>query len=147
MNDDDNIGPKTARACAIAAGREVLRGDEIAIEITGSRRDLSARGRGDEFHRMVLRNGAWVYVADLPLPPCDGRAATRHAHRCGSVYPGEIVASHARGGPVDVVYLVRESSAGKPLVRLTWARRRDGMLAVSLPTGEQVVVSDPRRSS
>lgn len=133
-------------ACDIAAGRASADPDAEGARIRGAHKDLNAKGRGPEWYRMVYRGGSWQYVSDERLPSGTYRASDRRATVYGEVYPGEILADHDRGKPVDQIWLAHARDAeGDALTECEFRRRRDGDLAITLPDGSEVVLSDPRR--
>lgn len=137
---------RIAAACDIATGRTPADPSAPGEHITGAKKDLNAKGRGPEWYRMVYRGGSWRYVSDERLPSGTYLASDRRATVRGEVYPGEIVAQHDRGQPVDLMYLVcRPDDQGTRLVDCAFRRRRDGDLAVTLPDGSEIVLPDPRR--
>jgi hypothetical protein len=85
---------------------------------------------------MVWRHGAWQYFADRRL---SGRSDA--VLEC--VRPGELLAEHPRGRPIDLVYLVVQ--AEKPLRRCKFTRTPAGALKITLPDGRQIERPDPRR--
>jgi hypothetical protein len=142
---ETTISDRVKSACDIAAGRAEAAPDATGTRITGSKKDLNAKGRGPEWHRMVYRSGSWRYVSDERLPRGDFRASDRRATVYGEVYPGEIVAQHDRGCPLDSAWLAcGPDEDGKVLVACDFRRRRDGKLTFVLPDGSEVVTTNPR---
>lgn len=137
-------------ACEIAAGRAPADPDATALRIVGAKKDLNCKGRGPHWYRMVFRNGAWMYVSTERLPSGTFRASDRRASVYGEVFPGEIVADHDRGGPLNAVGIAHERivRGDRDKVVLTWMdppkKRRDGLLKVVLPDGSELVVPNPR---
>lgn len=142
--DPPKVALETQAACDIAAGRVQADPAAIGASIIGAKKDLNCKGRGPQWYRMVWRAGTWQYVSDERLPAGSFRASERRAEVHGEVFPGEIVVGHDRGGPVDSAWLARERVDGKALVTITFAKRRDGNLAFTLPDGSIVVLSNPR---
>jgi len=137
---------RVTRAISIATGAVAADPSERGHTITGAKKDLNCKGRGDEWYRMVLRNGRWQYVSDDRLPSGSFRASDRRASVSGDVYVGEIVVRHPRGGRVESAWLVCDPGEdGKVLVGCGWGIRRDGQASVRLPDGQEVVVEDPRK--
>ena len=137
---------RVTRATDIATGRTQPDPTGTGWTIVGAKKDLNCRGNGPEWYRLVLRDGRWEYVSTDRLPSGSFRASDRRATVCGGVYAGEIVAQHPRGGSVDSVSLVCEPDAeGCALVPCTFAARRDGLLAVTLPDGTVIAVENPRK--
>jgi hypothetical protein len=133
--------PDLARACEIAATDGEPDGPPISIR--AAHKAYSSRGRRDaHWYRMVWRSGAWQYYARERLPE-DPR------ERCATVYgdvrPGELVAQHDRGGPIDAVYLVTSRPGNDRLRFCTLRRTRAGTLRITLPDGRVVERPDPRR--
>ena len=150
MTTTTEIDSAVRDASDIAAGHREADEGENAIKLRGSDRDLNCKLRGTEWHRMVWRDGAWVYYADhLPRVDSIGRAATRKCSTSGLLYGGEIVAQHDKGGEIDVVYVVVDGLSAKSgkhgyLYRVSYSRQRDG-LRIQLPTGTSITLPDPRR--
>jgi hypothetical protein len=129
------LAPEVAAACEIAATDGEPAGDPILL-----RAAFALRLRKQypvEWYRLVWRGGAWQYLSRQRLQT-DGRDET-----WGRVSPGELVAQHDRGGPIDAVYLVVR--AEKPLLRCTFARTGAGTLRITLPDGRVVERPDPRQ--
>ena len=145
MSDARQISDRVQSACDIATGRSPADAGATGTTITGSKKDLNAKGNGPEWHRMVYR-GSWRYVSDDRLPSGRYLASDRRASTSGEVYPGEIVVQHDRGSQVDSAWLAcAPNSEGKSLVTCSFERQRDGQLKFSLPDGSEVVLPDPRR--
>lgn len=141
-----DLDTRIAAACDIAAGRTPADPAAPSRRITGAKKDKNARGRGPEWYRMVWRGGSWRYVSDERLPSGNFLAADRRATVYGEVYEGEVCVDHDRGGPVSDAYLVcRPDEGGKVLADCTFARRRDGQLAITLPDGSVILTPDPRK--
>lgn len=139
------IAPRIQSACDIAIGRTPADDAEAGTRIVGAKKDLNAKGRGPQWYRMVYRAGQWQYVSADRLPSGTFLAADRRAEVYGEVYPGEIVVQHDRGAAVDLAWLAAAPNAeGKCLVKIGFARRRDGKLSFALPDGSEVVLPDPR---
>lgn len=134
---------RVQRAADIATGRVPAASDSVGHKVTGAKKDLSCSGSGPQWFRMVYR-GAWRYVSDQRLP--NGRRSSER--RCsvhGEVFEGELVVNHDRGKPVDSAWLVCEpDDEGKVLVPVEFTKRRDGQLSFTLPTGDVVVLPNPR---
>lgn len=157
MNDETNkaievatpavptIPARVQGACDVATGRTQPDDAETGTRVTGAKKDLNAKGRGPQWYRMVYRGGSWRYVSTDRLPNGAFLAADRRAEVYGEVFPGEIVVQHDRGSPVDAAWLVAApNSEGKCMTKITFAKRRSGDLAFTLPDGSEVVLSDPR---
>jgi hypothetical protein len=145
VKPEPGIAPRVQAACDVAAGKTPADPAEAGRPITGAKKDLNSKGRGDQWYRMVYRGGAWRYVSNDRLPNGSFLASDRRASVSGEVFVGEIVVQHDRGGPVDAAWIVCPPSAdGKVLVRVEFARRRDGSLGITLPDGSELVLPDPR---
>jgi len=140
------ISARVQAACDVATGRTPTDDAATGTRITGAKKDLNAKGRGSQWYRMVYRNRSWQYVSTDRLPNGTFLAADRRAEVYGKVFPGEIVVQHDRGSAVDAAWLVAApNTEGKCLTKITFAKRRSGDLAFSLPDGSEVVLSDPRK--
>lgn len=143
------IGPLTIAACE-AAYTDTVDDSGPGMEIRAARCDYSARGsRREHWYRMVWRGGEWQYLGDRRLGPVGLRADTRHQTTYGHVWPGELLVTHDRGGPVDGAWVVRAVADGtdlsKCLVRCEVARTRSGDLRITLPDGRTLDRPNPRR--
>lgn len=138
------ISARTQAACDIATGRVPADPATMGVSMLGAKKDLNCKGRGPEWHRMVWRGGSWNYVSSERLPSGSFRASERRAEVSGEVYPGEIIAQHDRGGPIDAAYLILEPQDGKFRLDITVAKRRDGQLVFKLPDGSEVLLPNPR---
>jgi hypothetical protein len=140
-----SISASLQLACDIAAGRAEADPGAHGFKITGAMKDLTCRGRGPQFYRMVYRGGAWQYVSAQRLPNGCYRARERRAEVFGDVFIGEIVVDHNRGAAVDTAYLVDAPDAeGECLENIAFQLRRDGDLTFTLPDGSEVVLTNPR---
>lgn len=147
MSDETTpaVSARVQAACDVATGRTPADDAATGKRIIGAKKDLNAKGRGPQWYRMVYRNRSWQYVSTDRLPSGTFRASDRNAEVYGEVYPGEIVVHHDRGSAVDAAWLAATPNAeGKCLIKITFARRRSGNLAFTLPDGSEVVLSDPR---
>lgn len=148
MTEKTELEPRTQAACDIAAGRAQPDDDADAIEIIGAKKDKNAKGNGPEWYRMVLRDGSWRYVSDDRLPAGNYLASERRASVKGDVFPGELVAVHDRGAPVESVWLVESLTEGESgsdcLRQCDFTKKRGGKLKVTLPDGTEITVADPR---
>jgi hypothetical protein len=135
------LSEQAAMACKVAAGGPADPG-ATGRKLAAAHKDLNAKGRGPWWYRMVWRGGSWQYFSEERLPAGTFRAAERRATVYGEVYPGELVCSHDKGGPLDdEVYL----ETGTELVECKVTKRRDGQLAVTLPDGVEVLRPNPRK--
>jgi len=140
------ISDRVRLACDIATGKVPADPAAPGKQITAAYKDLSCKGRGPWWYRMVYRNGGWTYFSDERLPMGTFRASERRATVHGEVYPGEIVVNHDKGGPVDIACLVcGPDEEGRVLEHVEFSKRRDGNLCFVLPDGSEVVLSNPRR--
>jgi hypothetical protein len=89
------------------------------------------------WYRIVWRAGAWQDFGDrrLLLHPSPDIV-------WGYVRPGELVAQHYYGAPIDVVWLVVGDN--KPFCPCRFSRR-GGMLRITPPDGRRIERRDPRR--
>jgi hypothetical protein len=137
---------RVTRAADIATGRTQPDPTGTGWTIVGAKKDLNCKGNGPEWYRLVHRYGSWQYVSEERLPSGNFRAAERRATVSGTVFEGEIVAGHHRGGAVESVRLVcYPDSEGKVLVECVFSIRRDGLLAVTLPDGTVIALENPRK--
>ena len=138
-----------AIACAIATGAAIADPDAAGFRIRGGYKNLNARGNGPWWYRMVYRGGSWTYFSDERLPMGTFRASDRCASVYGTVYAGELLAQHDKGGKVDGVQLVRADPADPAdpysLEGVEFSRGQDGSLSLTLPDGGKIVVPDPRK--
>jgi hypothetical protein len=136
--------------CARARGERPIPADEAALQVLGAHCDYSARGsRREHWFRLAWRDGRWQYISEQ-LSGVGMRASTRHQGTYGDVWAGEVVAQHDRGKPVDMMYLITHdpnpshpSQAHKE--PLTFTKRRDGRLSITLPDSSIITLPDPRR--
>ena len=146
---DPKNTPKVREAIEAAMGRREI--PEEGFRIVGAKKDLNARGRGTEFYRMVRRDNRWQYVSTERLPTGSFRASDRRATVYGEVYPGEIVASHDRGGPLDIAWLAvgEGHGPGSPEgnswgIGIEIKKLRSGLLRFLLPDGQTIDLPNPR---
>jgi hypothetical protein len=134
-------------ACDIANGVVSPNENDSGYKITGGKKDLNCKGRGDHWYRMVFRDGCWNYVSSDRLPMGTLRASDRRCTVYGEVYNGEIVVSHDYGSAVDCAWLVvpPDDDNGKSLVEISFLKRRDGKLVFKLPDESQIVLENPRQ--
>lgn len=134
--------------CDIAQGKAEADPTSAAISIRAAHKDLNAKGRGPCWYRMVWRGNTWQYFSDGRLPTGTFRAAERRATVYGDVFVGEIIAQHDKGGPIEAVYLIAPGPSDSEIKlspALDFTKRRDGMLAVTLPDGSGIVLPNPRK--
>ena len=138
--------PHIQTACDIATGKTQSDPSEQGTSILGAKKDLNSKGRGDHWYRMVYRNGSWQYVSTDRLPSGQFLASDRKATVHGDVYIGEIVVQHDRGGPVDTAWIITAPDPTTKAVKVdvTFTKRRDGNVGITLPDGSKLVLSNPR---
>jgi hypothetical protein len=90
----------------------------------------------------------WQYIGER-LTGVVMRASTRHQTSYGDVWPGEIVAQHDRGKPIDTIYLIVKAPLEPKAMKepLEFTKRRDGQLSITLPDRSSVILPDPRRAA
>jgi hypothetical protein len=140
---------KYATECARAKGEQPIPDDEPGLSILAAHCDYSARCKMREhWFRMAWRNDTWEYIGER-LSGVGLLASTRHQSSYSDVWPGELIAQHDRGKPVDTIWLVvLVPDSKEPIIRrekLQFTRRRDGKLAITLPDGTVLTRPDPRR--
>jgi hypothetical protein len=140
---------KYALECARARGDEPIPDDEPGQSILAAHCDYSARGKMREhWFRMAWRNDTWEYIGER-LSGVGIHTHTRHQSSYADVWPGELIAQHDRGKPIDIIWLVvLVPDSKEPIIRrekLQFTRRRDGKLAITLPDGTVLTRPDPRR--
>jgi hypothetical protein len=128
------LAPEVARACEIAATDGEPDGDLLLVA------GACKRAR-EHWYRLVWRNGAWQectrgsFTSDI-----------RSYHVIyGCVRPGEVLAQHNAGGPVNAIWLVI-APGEHPFAPCTFARTGDRTLRITLPDGRQIERPDPLRS-
>lgn len=133
-------------SCDIAAGRTPADPNAKGQRLRAAHKDLNAKGNGPWWFRMVYRNGDWQYFSEDRLPTGTFLASDRRATVYGDVFAGELVCNHSKAGPVEQMWLACPSDTdSKTLVELSYRKRRDGQLVVTLPDATELVVSNPRK--
>jgi len=111
--------------------------------VTVAYKEYTKRGRClAHWHRLVWRDGEWVYPGHRRLASNDYPPLARWDYVEAKVWPGEIVADYSPGEPVSAMYLVPEDTEPE-LVELSF-RRNDGVIEVVLPNGTVLTLPDPR---
>jgi hypothetical protein len=157
QTENTTIDSQLALACALASGGVSPDEAAAAIRVIAAKKDLSAKGSGEESYRRRLPAGetAWEWISDERLPRGHFRASERRAEVRGDVFPGDLLAWFSRqikGGAsqgeatIDSFQLViGVLSDGRARVSkaLEYTKRRDGKFAVTLPDGSVMVVNSP----
>lgn len=150
------IDEQMRRACALARG-EISDPDGEGVSVLAAKKDLSAKGSGEESYRRRLPAGygAWTWVSEERLPRGHFRASERRAEVKGDAFAGDLLAWFSRQikngasageATLDSFQLVAgRLSDGRTRVSnaLTHTKRRDGQYAVTLPDGSVIVVASP----
>jgi hypothetical protein len=114
------------------------------LEIKAAYRKLNCKLKGDEWYKLVYRDGKWEYIGQ-PLPKVGQRGENRDCESFGHVTEGEIIARHPRGGQVDRVQVVQPGPDGKlTLVDCHWAVLGSTLL-VRLPDETELKLPNPRK--
>lgn len=131
------------KACDIAAGRIQPDPADKGLTVAMCARDLNCRLVGDEWYRMRWDGNKWEYVTRFP--PLSKKASDRHVLVNGTVFFGDVLLQHQKGGGVTQILLVTTLEDGSPsLFHCPHAARRDGNVAFDLPDGTELVRPNPR---
>jgi len=149
------VDPQTEeliRAARIAKGeiQPEKEHENLGYRFIAAKKDVSSSGRVRQlWYRMRRSPGTdtWEYYAEERLPRGNFRASERQATVYGTLYIGDLVATHDHAKPIDricLVYFNIEENKAK-LHDCEFNIVRGNMLQISLPDGSKIQLPNPRK--